>query len=61
MKNLMNYIDRNAPVKSGAFIGLMIAPGIAEFMPNMVSISLLKIVRLWVYGKMDTNWVVLNM
>ena len=31
MKNLMAYVDKNAPNKSGAFIGLMIAPGIAGF------------------------------
>ncbi len=31
MTNLMNYIDQHAVPKSGAFIGLMIAPGLEGF------------------------------
>ena len=31
MQNLMTYIDAKAPKKSGAFIGLMTAPGSTKF------------------------------
>jgi len=31
MKRLMKYLDSHAPKKSGAFVGLMIAPGIESF------------------------------
>ena len=31
MRNIMEYIDKKAPKKSGAFVGLMVAPGISKF------------------------------
>lgn len=31
MESLMQYIDEHAPVKSGAYVGLMMAPGLHDF------------------------------